>query len=711
MKIDVSKFKKIEMDEKSTTLQHPSGHLIKIAHKNLSSEYKKELDALPVHKAAGGFLMQKSESHPRNSKPSQPSKPLPEAAYTPPKEAKHAYTEPDNMGTRIPPNILRQEIKSNSMPDVVLKALHREAPPLGPLGAEAKYHAPPCINPSCKSYGQSHPNCRCYGGKMGMYGGYAEGGEVEHFCSQNRSHEKGCEYFAEGGEVKPEENKYEKYWREMMGNKSPEQVAKERAQMPPTEPQKILTLAEGGRTDSEKLEDAAREADLGSRPIESVAESMPEPQATPAPQAQAMPVTTPAPQEVNASPEIPETHAVASAPEPMQQQQQAQAAATPIQKFQQHKDQHVQDIFPEAQAFKADLDNGHIKPETYHDLFAKKDTLGKIGTIFGLLLGGMGSGLAHQPNTLLEMMNKQIDNDLHAQEQSVQNKQNFLKINQANVLNKAQSENLTADAKIKANALAKVQMNYAALHKLVSDTQKLPEGPQKQQALQTLAMINQGVQNENFNILDRAASGAAFYSTLFGNQQGGEEQQFQKGIMARKALGPQGEKIAEDLESKHLPGIKGQASMPLSGGDREQIESGVEFDKQLQNYMDWARKHPGDLNPKDVAYGRSLAAGVQGAYRLATHGGVYKEGEQNFISKIIDDDPTKFFNEIRVLPKVQAVADQHKVRMNTLLKSKGFSGYSGSQSQPSNALEGKTATNPQGHKIIMKNGKWQPYNG
>lgn len=51
----------------------------------------------------------------------------------------------------------------------------------------------PCTNPSCKSEGQPHPNCKCHGG-------YANGGAVR-FCSGNRAHEKNCKYYAEGGLV------------------------------------------------------------------------------------------------------------------------------------------------------------------------------------------------------------------------------------------------------------------------------------------------------------------------------------------------------------------------------------------------------------------------------------------------------------------------------------------------------------------------------
>lgn len=44
----------------------------------------------------------------------------------------------------------------------------------------------PCKNPSCKSYGKPHPNCKCY---MEM----AEGGEVS-FCSSHRMHESSCRH-------------------------------------------------------------------------------------------------------------------------------------------------------------------------------------------------------------------------------------------------------------------------------------------------------------------------------------------------------------------------------------------------------------------------------------------------------------------------------------------------------------------------------------
>lgn len=52
----------------------------------------------------------------------------------------------------------------------------------------------PCRNENCNSYGQPHPNCRCYGG-------FADGGQVGRFCDMGEPHKAGCGY-AKGGVVK-----------------------------------------------------------------------------------------------------------------------------------------------------------------------------------------------------------------------------------------------------------------------------------------------------------------------------------------------------------------------------------------------------------------------------------------------------------------------------------------------------------------------------
>lgn len=67
-----------------------------------------------------------------------------------------------------------------------------------------------------------------------------------------------------------------------------------------------------------------------------------------------------------------------------------------------------------------------IPPATYASLFDKKSALGKIGTLFGLMVSGAGSGLAHQSNAVMDMMNKELQMDFDRQKQNRENAKNFV---------------------------------------------------------------------------------------------------------------------------------------------------------------------------------------------------------------------------------------------------------------------------------------------
>lgn len=63
-----------------------------------------------------------------------------------------------------------------------------------------------CKNPSCKSYGKSHPNCECGAPSFSQQSKNLEydasGGEVgRHFCESGMTHMEGCEHFADGGQI------------------------------------------------------------------------------------------------------------------------------------------------------------------------------------------------------------------------------------------------------------------------------------------------------------------------------------------------------------------------------------------------------------------------------------------------------------------------------------------------------------------------------
>lgn len=446
-------------------------------------------------------------------------------------------------------------------------------------------------------------------------------------------------------------------------------------------------------------------------PIESI--PTPEAESAPAPQDRA-----PAAEEAERAP----VHEYEAEDHPLEQGipdgaaelQQVQPQQRRPETYQEHYKMALQDYSAQDKAFENDLNNGHITPQTYGDLFAKKSTLGKIGMIFGMMASGAGSGLSGQPNAMLTMMNNEIQNDLEAQKQSKANAQNLIKLNQQHLMNEAQvgmtgaQTNLSqAEANTKAINMANMQMNRMALDKMTDDMEKLPVGsPQRAQAQQALALMYNAVNNENFNIASRAAAASAYYKMMLGSGSSGasNEEAFQQRTNGMRIMGPQGEMIARNLEDKHFPGLRGQASIPLTSADREGLNGGITFDQKLHRFIDWTKKHSGDLSPKDRNTGQAMAAELQGAYRQATHGGVYKEGEQNFISKIIDEHPTKFFNSVRVLPQLNAVAEENRSRIDQLAKSKGFHGYDSPVSPASNQSEVRTMN---GVKYQKVSGGWQ----
>jgi hypothetical protein len=572
--------------------------------------------------------------------------------------------------------------------------------PGGPVDANFAYeHGMPCRNPACKSNGRPHPNCRCYS--------FADGGEVKHVCGVNLGHYDDCEYYvpkrmAGGGDVDVGMDSGITPWSK---RQQPQEEAK------PAEP--TLEELQHAMERQQQPQDAQPDAQM-TTPSPMLQPGMPgadEAQAQPYDNstAPAIDENAPTPAGAEEAPQLgsgTQPHAIDHGNDHYGQPDRApsQEAPAPAQDVvpQQRpvgKQEIAQHLMDEDKAWVNDLNNGHITPKTYNDLMyhnkdgTEKSTLGKIGSIFGLLLSGAGSGLAHQQNAAIQMMDNVIKNDLEAQKTSKSNAQNYLRINQQRLLNDANIKSVLAGAdytdaqkkavvqgiNAKAMTMSLMQMNQAALHAQLDMLKKLPkDSPQYQQAAQVAMMLAGKVNESN---AQAAVIGATQLEGLgnmagFNNGQANPEAKFQDQVnMLEHSNDPADQRTAAMLRETHFPGLPGKASRPLGGQDREKIESGIEFDQKLNRFIDWTKNHSGSLNPSTVKEGTALAAELQGAYRQATHGGVYKEGEQNFISKLIDSDPTKFFNSVRVLPSLNALAKEHNSRMQQTVRSLGFPRY------------------------------------
>jgi hypothetical protein len=265
----------------------------------------------------------------------------------------------------------------------------------------------------------------------------------------------------------------------------------------------------------------------------------------PAPESsQQLPVNGEAPQAPSVPPGEQNAQVPAQAPAPVQaaQPQAKSQAVAPQQPPKPSSDflQHVDDV-------RHDFANGHITPKTYSSMFNDHGTLGKIGTIFGLMVSGLGAGLSGQKNLVLEMMDKEINKDLEAQKASKSNQMNFLQLAQQQIKDQAQIDHLKTEDKFKATELARQYAYMSSYDKLARQTAAMPEGPQKQAANVALAKIAQGIN-------DKALQTGSMLDTQFeamkSNPTLGASTEAQKGVDQEYA------KVYTDFTSKGAVNVK-----------------------------------------------------------------------------------------------------------------------------------------------------------
>lgn len=200
--------------------------------------------------------------------------------------------------------------------------------------------------------------------------------------------------------------------------------------------------------DKKKEEELAADEESSPEPTEASAADVPDAEeaATPvsdpaAPAAAAAPDTPPQEAEPAAAPAAaPEAPAPVAAAPSMSMGAPAAAAASETPPEEASKPDIESTLTPQQRGaqqvakvsdFYQDATAGLIKPKTYQDLYNDKNTLGKIGMLFGLMVSGAGSGLAHQPNALMEMMNKELERDFEAQKASKENRKSWYNMTMA----------------------------------------------------------------------------------------------------------------------------------------------------------------------------------------------------------------------------------------------------------------------------------------
>lgn len=361
--------------------------------------------------------------------------------------------------------------------------------------------------------------------------------------------------------------------------------------------------------------------------------------------------------------------------------------------FDDYKKEHESEYAQEDVKFAQDLANGHITPKSYSDILDKnpdgssKGVLGKIGTLFSLMVGGAGAGLSHQPNAIIGMMDNVIKNDLDAQKKSKDNALNLISLNNQHEMQKSQAGLIGAQTEQSRYNLANMKYNRLVLQHLIDKGKSLSPGtPQYVDWQNQLGALLPRLNNENSNLAQQAAASDAFAKTMgFGTQgQQGGEAAFQQQTQRLKSglYGEAGVARGKDLEAKHVPGFSGLASEDMSPTSKGELKKMVQYDQQLGRYTDWAKQHSGILpdSPQNIAtinQGRTLAKALQSTYRDASLNTVYRPGEQGLLSETIPDDPTMFMNKWRVIPQLDALRAENQAKLQNAAQLEGLGKYVG----------------------------------
>lgn len=342
------------------------------------------------------------------------------------------------------------------------------------------------------------------------------------------------------------------------------------------------------------------------------------------------------------------TEAQALAAEGQQQAQALQQQVHTQQALTKNYTDHYTALDNERKAFQSDYQNQHIDPQHYLNSMG---TAGKISTAIGLILGGMGAGVTHTENPVLKMLNSNIDRDIAAQQAEMGKKDNLLNANMRQFGNMRDATDMT---RVMQNDIVSNKLRAAAATAMTPMAQANALKMAGDLDMQSAPLLSQiALRKTMLNSLGAAQNDPA---------------QMGQVIQAMRQVSPE---MAKSMEERFVPGV-GMAQIPIPTAARDNLIAKQALNQMANDFYKWSEAHSGAIDPKIVNEGKTKAAELQSMYRNAINGGVFKKGEQEFIDQIIDSDPTKFFNNIRVLPKLKEVIRNNDAQLNVLKKGYGL---------------------------------------
>lgn len=282
----------------------------------------------------------------------------------------------------------------------------------------------------------------------------------------------------------------------------------------------------------------------------------------------------------------------------------------------------------EIKSLAQDINAGHIDANRYVSNMSGGQ---KVMTAIGLILGGIGSGLTGGENPALRLLEKNIENDIHAQQAEMSKKQNLL-----GAFQKQYGDTVTA-----------ANMYRLTRAEMLKDQLGLAAAKNGSQ----MAMVNAAKANAAIDA--KMAPIKAQLAADMGKKAGSSNQDIESRLRILRITNPQ---AAKDLEQRMVPGM-GLANTAEDAKKMKDISADAMAAKESIKRLKEINKISGkSLSPSLRAEAYSLSKGLVGQLnRPFTGGGPMSEAERELLGTIARN-PTAIF----------ALDSSNKVALDTL---------------------------------------------
>ncbi len=295
-----------------------------------------------------------------------------------------------------------------------------------------------------------------------------------------------------------------------------------------------------------------------------------------------------------------------------------------------------------------DIQNGHIDPNAYW-----KDH-SKVASAIGMIIAGFNP--TTKPNAAIDFLRYQMDKNIESQKANLQSKNNLL---QANL---QQFHNLDA-----ATNMTRIMQNDVITNQLQQAAAKAKTPMAQAAAQQAIGQI----QMESAQRFRQLAMQQAMMATAGkGDPQSEAEFKSMTSMMRMMGMGD----MAKDMEAKRIPGV-GTASREVPSEVLKEITAHKAVNDLMNMSLQFSQQHRGlmdKLNPAEIAKAHTIQGQLIGAIKQAQHDGVYKPSEAEFLTSQIGGSPAAFMSKMSSEPKIKQLQAVKQNEYNQLLAPYGI---------------------------------------